>query len=363
MANEQASNKLLQFPNNVTWETDLARLCGEDELFRDRYQMYKLLGRGGFGVTFLAKDLGANQQPWCVIKQLCPKVKHAKGLERARRCFRREAKILSQLGNHPQIPQMFDYFEEEGEFYLVQEYIQGRTLSREIRHYGQYTEKQVKSFLLEILPLLKFIHEQGVIHRDIKPPNIIRRHSRSQSSTGELVLIDFGAVKYLIQETESNHTITATASTAFVGTFGFSPPEQLALRPTFASDLYALGITCVYMLTGQFSSDDDLPHFRPKQWWRNNVEVSDQFADVIDQLLAVDLDERYRSAQEVLTALDLAPHLESLNECLTHQPQPKKPEPQEYISPAQKRAQEIRARMERLQKRQKLGTRNFPQHW
>jgi len=363
MANQRVSNKLLQFPKNVTWETDLARLCGEEELFRDRYQLYKLLGRGGFGVTFLAKDLGIPQNPWCVIKQLCPKVKHRKGLERARRCFRREAKILSRLGNHPQIPQMFDYFEENGEFYLVQEYIQGSTLSREIRHRCQYSEALVQSFLLEILPLLQFIHDQGVIHRDIKPPNIIRRHSQSKSSTEKLVLIDFGAVKQLIQETDSNHTITATASTAFVGTFGFSPPEQLALRPTFASDIYALGITCVYMLTGHFSAEDELPHFRPKQWWRNNVEVSDKFADVLDKMVAVDLKERYTSAQEVLTALDLAPHLDSLNECLTHQPEPQQPEPEAYLSPAQRRAQAIRARMERLKKRQKLGTHNFPQHW
>ncbi len=360
MGDPQASNKVLKFEQSIKETTPLTRLCGEDSLFHNRYQVERLLGRGGFGVTFLAKDLSKRERPWCVIKQLCPKAKNAKGLERARRCFRREAKILSLLGNHPCIPQMFDYFEEEGEFYLVQEYIEGQTLSREIRQQGRYSEALVKSFLQEILPLLGFVHQQGVIHRDIKPPNIIRRRGNPD---GQLVLIDFGAVKELIRQTESDRTITATASTAFVGTFGFSPPEQLALRPTYASDLYALGMTCVYMLTHKMPAEDELPHFRDRQWWRSDdLEVSDQFAQILDKMLEVDLRERYHSVQEVL--VDLDPALGTLSDSLAKVPELEELEPHPtYLSPAQRRAQAIRARLERVKQREHRLSQYGPQPW
>lgn len=229
---------------NSQQQTSLTQLCGSDQLFRERYKILRTLGRGGFGVTYLAQDAVLPGHPLCVIKLLCPKVSNSVVLQRASQRFEREAKTLSQLGSHAQIPQLLDYFQVDGEFYLVQEYVRGRTLAKEIRVKGSLSELEVKDFLREILPVVQFIHEQHVIHRDIKPPNIIRCQD-----DGRLVLIDFGAVKEQFVAVSENTQKGAT--THFVGTLGFAPPEQLALRASYSSDIFAIGVTCLYMLTGK----------------------------------------------------------------------------------------------------------------
>lgn len=291
----------------------LNQLCGSEVLFRDRYQVVRPLGRGGFGVTFLAKDMLLPYEPLCVIKQLCPKVVSPIVLQRASQRFEREAKILSQLGSHAQIPRLLDYFELNGEFYLVQEYIRGRTLAKEVKLRGVFSEAEVKLFLRELLPVLGYIHQQQVIHRDIKPPNIIRCQD-----DGRLVLIDFGAVKeQFIHVDESTHK---GATTHFVGTLGFAPPEQLALRATFASDIFAIGVTCLYLLTGkppmEFEYDIDTGEVK----WQDSVQVSSYFAKVLDKMLKVSPRDRYQSAEDLLRAIELEPYLESLASCMNNQP-------------------------------------------
>jgi serine/threonine protein kinase len=290
-------------------QTQLGQMCGSDELFHDRYSIQRVLGRGGFGVTFLAQDARLPGQPLCVIKQLCPKVNNPLTLRRAEQRFEREATILGQLGSHAQVPRLLDYFEEEDQFFLVQEYIKGWTLAKEVKREGTLSETEVKRFLLEILPVLTYIHEHGVIHRDIKPPNILR-----SQDDGRLVLIDFGAVK---EQFVAPHLMTDRGSTThFVGTLGFAPAEQLALRPTYASDIFALGITCLYMLTGkppmEFSSDSATGEV----CWREFVTVSDHFGRVLDRMLKVTLRDRFQSAAEIGRALELEPHLDALQPCL-----------------------------------------------
>lgn len=308
---------LLSFQTDIGQVTQLSHLCGSSDLFCDRYMIARQLGRGGFGVTFLARNMALPGQPWCVIKQLCPKVKNEGALKRARKCFKREAKTLAKLGAHGQIPQLRNYFEVDGEFYLVQDYIQGHTLTTEVRRHGPFSEESVKEFLREILPLLQFIHDQGVIHRDIKPPNIIRRRVDRK-----LVLIDFGAVKEEIaQSTIFGEQATAAATTThFIGTMGFAPPEQLSLRPVYGSDIYALGMTCLYLLTGKtpmkLSGDSKIGHIA----WRDRVSVSDYFAKILDKMLKTSVRERYQNASEISRALDLEPHLESLANCMTSRP-------------------------------------------
>ncbi|NEO26411.1 MAG: serine/threonine protein kinase, partial [Kamptonema sp. SIO4C4] len=239
---------LSKFHNDVLHNTLLGKLFGTKKLFRDRYLILRLLGRGGFGVTFLARDLTLPGKPFCVIKQLCPRVSEQKALDTARLRFKREAKILSALGNHSRIPMLLDYFVMEGDFYLIQEYVRGATLARLVRRQGCQSEVIVKRVLRETLELLDYVHSQGVIHRDVKPQNIILAQDR------RLVLIDFGAVKeQLIQIEESSSCKGVT--THFVGTVGFAPPEQFSLRPVYASDLYALGVTCLYLLTGKAPLD------------------------------------------------------------------------------------------------------------
>ncbi|WP_088894300.1 serine/threonine-protein kinase [Leptolyngbya ohadii] len=293
--------------------TQLIELCGSENLFRNRYQLVRGLGRGGFGVTFLAKDMKLPSNPLCVIKKLCPKVSNAIVLQRARQRFEREAKTLSQLGSHAQIPRLLDYFELEGEFFLVQEYVRGRTLAKEVKLRGVFSEAEVKLFLRELLPVLSYIHQQQVIHRDIKPPNIIRCQD-----DGRLVLIDFGAVKeQFIQVDENTHK---GATTHFVGTLGFAPPEQLALRATYASDVFAVGVTCLYLLTGKPPMEFDYDVDTGEVLWQHSVQVSDYFGKVLDKMLKTSLPDRYQSAEEVLRAIELEPYLDSLASCMSNHP-------------------------------------------
>ncbi|MBW4654803.1 MAG: serine/threonine protein kinase [Kaiparowitsia implicata GSE-PSE-MK54-09C] len=287
----------------------LHQYCGDDTLFRDRYRVIKALGRGGFGVTFLARDAALPGSPVCVIKQLCPKVSNPSTLARACERFEREAKTLSQLGSHAHIPQLLDYFQVDDQFYLVQEYVRGWTLAKEIRQQGPLSEYGVKRFLLELLPVLTFVHQQQVIHRDIKPPNIIRCQD-----DGRLVLIDFGAVKERIVELED--TAHRGATTQFVGTIGFAPPEQLALRPSYASDIYAIGVTCLFLLTGKPPMEFDYDPVTGELRWEDEVNVSEHFGNILRRMLRISVRDRYQSADQLLRVLELEPYLDNLSECL-----------------------------------------------
>ncbi|MDY7015503.1 MAG: serine/threonine-protein kinase, partial [Cyanobacteriota bacterium] len=286
-------DNLSAFHNDVFQNTQLGKLCGQNDRFRDRYSILRLLGRGGFGVTFLARDWVLPGQPLCVIKQLCPRVGNLHALETARWRFQREARMLSLLGSHSQIPSLLDYFVVEEEFYLVQEYVRGMTLARLIRRYGCQSEITVKRWLREMLILLDYVHNDGVIHRDIKPQNIIRCQD-----DGRLVLIDFGAVKeQLVKVLEMSSKCTTTH---FVGTMGFAPPEQFALRPVYGSDLYALGVTCLYLLTGKAPLDLNGDRALGELQWRDRVQLSKPFGAILDKMLQPSLRKRYDSAAEIL---------------------------------------------------------------
>lgn len=306
---------LSSFHSDVLQQTELGQLCGQQMLFRDRYEILRMLGRGGFGVTFLAKDVGLPGEPLCVIKQLCPKFTEPAALENARKRFEREAKTLAKLGNHSQIPMLFDYFVADGEFYLVQEYIHGSTLARLVRRRGCVSEKAVRRFLLEMLPLLQYIHNQQVIHRDIKPQNILRC-----KDDGRLVLIDFGAVKE--QMAQAGDSSMKMPTTHFIGTVGFAPPEQFALRPVFGSDIYALGITCLYLLTGKGPLDFDTDRKTGELLWQDAVQVSKPFGQILGRMLKISLQDRYKSASSIMRSLNQeSPHSDLAN-CLVKQNQP-----------------------------------------
>ncbi len=339
-------------------EVLLAQMCGSGQRFRDRYEILKILGRGGFGITFLACDRGLPGEPFCVIKQLCPKVNDIASLQRARQRFEQEAKMLSRLGSHAQIPQLLDYFEAAGEFYLVQEYVRGATLVRELKQKGLFSEQEVKRFLREFLPLLHYVHQNRVIHRDIKPPNIIRCKDDRR-----LVLIDFGAVKehLLVTGASTRHT-----STQFVGTVGFAPPEQLASRPVFSSDIYALGMTCLYLLTGRSPLDFDYEFVSGEVRWQDQVPLSPHFAKVLSRMLKIAPRDRYSSAQEVMRALDLEPYVDNLANCMNVNPRPYVKDSVEtwdetgYVPPLVRRASAIRDWRQRLRARQVKGDRPSP---
>jgi serine/threonine-protein kinase len=296
--------------------------CGSKLLLHDRYQILGILGKGGFGATFVSSDLSLPGNPLCVVKQLRPSTDDPNVFQMARELFEREAETLGKLGVHPQVPRLLDYFEDNQQFYLVQEYVKGHNLHQEVKKRGPFSEAGVKQFLSELLPILKYIHKQKVIHRDIKPANLILRETDRK-----LVLIDFGAVKNQVNTVIVNVN-SQTAFTNFaVGTQGFAPPEQMAMRPVYASDIYAVGATCIYLLTGKSPKAIEVDVNTGELLWEKLVKVSPQFAKVLKTMLEVSVRHRYKSAQEVMDALDMTAYADSLAQSLTAAPMITSPKP------------------------------------
>jgi formylglycine-generating enzyme required for sulfatase activity len=270
--------------------------CGEKLLLKDRYQALELIGQGGFGRTFLARDLDKPSQSFCVIKQFFPTAQGTDNIAKAAQLFAKEAIHLEELGKHPQIPELFAYFvTEDQQEYLVQEYIAGKNLEDELKSQGVFDENKVKGLLIDILNILKFVHEHQVIHRDIKPENIIRRNSDQK-----LVLVDFGASKQVVSPTALNVTGTV------IGSVQYWAPEQARGKPVFASDLYSLGVTCLYLLTQV--DPFQLFDINENDWvWRDHLQdnlVSDQLAEILDRLVTIALKKRFASVDQVLAVLD-----------------------------------------------------------
>ncbi|MGF1486781.1 MAG: protein kinase [Prochloraceae cyanobacterium] len=255
-----------------------------------RYQLIKILGRGAFGKTYLAKDILLPNKPLCVVKKLNPTIKDDKLLTIARRLFQTEAESLQKLGEHPQIPRFIAHFEEGNKFYLVQQYIEGHSLSEEIQIGNPWSESEVIELLQDCLNILKFIHAQNVIHRDVKPDNLIRNKENNR-----LVLVDFGAVKEAISQSK-------IASTIAIGTQGYMPSEQAMGKPRFNSDIYALGIIAIRALTGLETS-----YFKEDRngniFWEKSVNINPKLVKIVNKMTRYHFKERYDSAQQVLQDL------------------------------------------------------------
>ena len=266
-----------------------------------RYKIVSQLGVGGFGRTFLAEDLHLPGHPRCVVKQLKPQIRSDDTLQMARRCFNTEAQVLYQLGIHDQIPRLLAHFEENQEFYLAQEYIEGLPLTKELMEGKFWSENQVLFFLKEILTVLAFVHQRQVIHRDLKPSNLIRR-----AIDRRIVLIDFGAVKQVGTQTVELEP-GMTNLTISIGTQGYMPNEQLAGKPRFSSDIYAVGILGIQALTGIHPRHlgEDLKG--EIAWHQHVTDLNPTFMQVLDQMVRYDFRERYPTAIEVLEALEPIP--------------------------------------------------------
>ncbi|ACK69398.1 serine/threonine protein kinase [Gloeothece citriformis PCC 7424] len=268
------------------------------DIIGNRYKILKFLGKGGFGVTYLAEDTRLEDNYLCVVKHLT----NSQAIENFRERTRREATILRELGNnHSQIPAFLDYLEVDNHIYIVQQYIGGTSLKDVFAVNPQWNEQQVKNLLRELLLILQNVHQANIIHRDIKPSNLIR-----SQKDNKIVLIDFGVAREYNSTTQQNLTN--------LGTQGYSPPEQWIGSPRFCSDIYSVGIIAIQALTGkdpikeQWERDDN-----GVLNWRDQTPVSDRFADIIDKMTAFHFNERYQSVKEVL---------ESLNPHLSPKPQP-----------------------------------------
>ncbi|BAQ60930.1 serine/threonine kinase [Geminocystis sp. NIES-3708] len=321
--------------------------CGSNLILHNRYRVIKKIGKGGFGTTFLGIDLSLPGNPFCVIKQLRANSNDPETFQMALDLFQREAKTLGKI-DHPQIPRLLDYFEDNLHFYLVQSLVKGKNLQQEVKQNGVFNEAQAKKFLGEILPILQYVHSIKMIHRDIKPANIIRREQ-----DGKLVLIDFGAVKDQVN-TQLAKNYGQTAFTQFaVGTMGFAPPEQLAMRPIYSSDIYALGSTCLYLMTAKSPKDIPCNELTGELLWEKEVKISNGFVKVLRKMLEVDVRLRYQSAKEVMDELDIAPYEEELQKGLVTNTKTVIPTPSEtndeytHVSATSRLAMAIRARKSR----------------
>ena len=260
-----------------------------------RYQVIQKIGTGGFGDTYLAVDLALPGQPQCVVKHLSPKDTSPHVLLVAQRLFEQEAQLLHRLGEHSQIPRLYAHFNENGEFYLVQEFIDGKDLSHELQPGKPLSQEKTVKLLTEILEVLAIVHQENVIHRDLKPTNIMRQ------SNGKIVLIDFGAVKE-IQGLAVNPE-GQTHLTVGIGSPGYMPSEQAKGRPKLASDIYAVGIIGIQALTGLKPAQFPYDKKTDEILWRNHATVSDELAKILNKMVQEQLSERYSDASEVLTAL------------------------------------------------------------
>lgn len=309
--------------------------CGTQLALRDRYLPIKPLGEGGMGRTFLAEDRDRFGEP-CVIKQFLPSAdiqKSDRAMAKAVQLFEQEARRLIQLGHHPQIPLLMSYFivknsSDRGtgthpRLYLVQEWIDGQDLQQELFQMGAFSEAKIRQLLNKMLPVFQFIHQYHVIHRDIKPHNIMRRRA------GELVLIDFGVAKEL---TNGAKTIAGSK----VGTEGYAAVEQLRGGKAYpASDLYSLGVTCIQLLTN--AELDRLFDPQESRWrWQDYLTlqgktVSDRLSYILNKMLQDSLKHRYQSAGEILkdlqTNLSVSPLIAQpkIGTPLTGQPFPNSP--------------------------------------
>jgi formylglycine-generating enzyme required for sulfatase activity len=280
-------------------------VCGHGtfgELLRNRYRVLRSIGEGGFSKTYAAEDVDRLNAP-CVIKQFFPQVQGTGQRAKAADFFKEEAVRLYELGeNHSQIPRLLAFFAQGSSLYLVQEFIIGKTLLQEVQEQA-YDETEIRQLLLDLLPVLEFVHNKNVIHRDIKPENIIRRNADKKP-----VLIDFGGAKQV------THTSIARQATA-IYTLGYAPTEQMAGFACHASDLYALGVTCVRLLTQDLPRQDTYglkdPLYDPmnaKWLWEERLKdkgitISDKLKKILDKLLQHFPGDRYQTASEVLNDL------------------------------------------------------------
>ncbi len=279
----------------------LFKLTQPEKPLGGRYKIIGELGAGGFGQTFLAEDLHLPDHPRCVVKQLKPQATDPNTLRTASRLFEMEAKVLYKLGNHDQIPRLLAHFEDNQEFYLAQELIEGESLTQELAGGQRWSQTWVVAFLQDLLHVLSFVHQQNVIHRDIKPSNLMRRRQ-----DGRIVLIDFGAVKQV--STQVTNPKTGNTKTISIGTQGYTPKEQLGGNPRFSSDLYAVGMIAIQALTGihprRLTEDPQTGEIN----WRIHVpQVRSELAEILDCMVRYDYRVRYPMAAQALEAMRSLP--------------------------------------------------------
>ncbi|MCG5057105.1 MAG: serine/threonine protein kinase [Limnoraphis sp. WC205] len=276
-------------------ETQVCQGCGSNLLLQGRYRALQEIGTGGMSRTFFGVDEMSQNTP-CIIKQFASHGHKSVKLQKAIELFHQEAMRLQELGEHDRIPSLFSSFEQDSCLYLVEEFIPGQNLSQELAEQGHFSEEKIQELLIDILPILGFLHKHQIIHRDIKPENIIRRKSDQK-----IVLVDFGIAK-------QSQNIFQLQTGTMTGTVGYAPLEQIRGGKAYpASDLYSLGMTCIHLLT-QVPPNQLFDSFTGELIWRSHLQqkgktISSKLDKILDKLLQDLVKNRYLSAQEVLKDL------------------------------------------------------------
>jgi serine/threonine-protein kinase len=275
----------------------------------ERYKVVQVLSQGIFCQTYLVEDSHLAERPTRVVKHFLPSSQCPIPVEIRRRLFTREVEALKKLDNYDLVPHLLTHFEDNLEFYLVQEFIEGHPLNVELSAGHRWSESKVFQLLQEILDILDFVHSYGLIHRDVKPSNIIRRKQDNR-----LVLIDFGAVKpiwnqLLRSQGKNSNFIPVEYTTIAIGTPGYMPHEQERGKPRPNSDIYALGMIGIQALTGVHPTQ--LPEDRNtgEIIWEHLAEVNTGLASVLNKMVHYHFKDRYNSAKEALEALLPLTHL------------------------------------------------------
>jgi len=310
-------NLRCQKPQNPS-NAKFCSTCGARLLLDNRYRAIKSISQGGIGRTFLAIDEQTATK--CIIKQFSSQNQGTNNAEQALELFRQEAQRLWKLGQHPQIPQVLAYFEPNNQpgvnsaAAIVQSLIEGESLADKLKTEGVFSETEVIKILKELLPVLQFVHERNIIHRDINPENIIRRNitltsplivrGSRQNPRGELVLVDFSAAKFTSK--------TALAKTGtIIGSAAYISPEQMRGKAVPSSDLYSLGVTCIHLLTDIHPFD--LFNSLEGVWvWQDYLTnfVSPQLTKILNKMLEDAVKNRYQSALEILKDLEPEANIE-----------------------------------------------------
>ncbi len=276
--------------------------CGEPlwptvgHILEKRYRVVSQLGQGGFGRTYLVEDMHRFNER-CVLKEFAPQVQGGE-LQKAKELFEREAGALYKL-KHPQLPRFREFFQVKLEggsrLFLAQDYVEGETYCELLKSAKQLSEVDVRQLICHLMPVLSYLHSQGVIHRDISPDNLILRRSDHLP-----VLIDFGGVKQ-VAAIVANSALSKVLTR--LGKQGYAPEEQMQQGQVFPnSDLYALAVTALVLLTGK--QPQELYDSYKGTWrWQREIKVSSQLETVLQKMLAHKPSDRYQSAAEVLQAL------------------------------------------------------------
>ncbi|MEG4209224.1 bifunctional serine/threonine-protein kinase/ABC transporter substrate-binding protein [Microcoleus sp. S13_B4] len=296
------------------------------DILRDCYQIIDILGKGGFATTYTANVLGSPENSPCVVKEIePPQSNDPEVLHRAQVQFETEAESLISLEQCSRIPRLFEHFQEQGRFYLIQEYIEGNPLNKEIGSGRQFRESEVIDLLQDILEVLDCVHKKHIIHRDIKPSNLIRCNR-----SGKIAVIDFGAVKGISNLAIQGGHITQTR---VIGTDGYMPAEQWKNQPRFNSDIYAVGIIGIQAIAGLDIQDFFNDKKTGELVWhystddRPMVQISNKLKKVLNKMVRYHFNDRYQSVAEVLQ--DLREAKLSRRESLTalHSPAPPSQQP------------------------------------